>query len=56
MAKMISDAVVIQVSKLVKDDAPGEQIVSADVLATLEQVVQELVGESILVEVNSVEE
>jgi hypothetical protein len=53
---MINDAVVIQVSKLVKDNAPEEALVTDEVLATLEQVVQELVGDAALVEVNTAEQ
>jgi hypothetical protein len=52
MAKIIEEIVVIKFSKLVKSDTQ-EKIVSADIQAVLEQVAQELVGNSIIVEVES---
>ena len=52
MAKIIEEIVVIKFSKLVKSDTQ-EAIVSADIQAALEQVAQELVGDSIIVEVES---
>jgi hypothetical protein len=52
MAKIIEEIVVIKFSKLVKSDTQ-EKIVSADIQAALEQVAQELVGNSIIVEVES---
>lgn len=52
MAKIIEEIVVIKFSKLVKSDTQ-EKIVSADIQAALEQVAQELVGDSIIVEVES---
>jgi hypothetical protein len=52
MAKIIEEIVVIKFSKLVKGDTQ-ETIVSADIQAALEQVAQELVGDSIIVEVES---
>ena len=52
MAKIVEEIVVIKFSKLVKSDTQ-ETIVSADIQAALEQVAQELVGDSIIVEVES---
>lgn len=52
MAKIIEEIVVIKFSKLVKSETQ-ETIVSADIQAALEQVAQELVGNSIIVEVES---
>ena len=52
MAKIIEEIVVIKFSKLVKGDTQ-ETIVNADVQSALEQVAQELVGNSIIVEVES---
>ena len=42
--------VVIKVSELLKDDADAAGILDDDMLASLEEVIQELVGESKLVE------
>lgn len=51
MAKMIEDVLVIKLSKLVKDSDAGDQIVTEDIHAALEQVAQELAGPGVLVEV-----
>jgi hypothetical protein len=52
MAKIIEDVIVIKFSKIVKDsesDATG--IAGPDIRQALEQVAQELVGDSVVVEV-----
>lgn len=52
MAKIVEDVVVIKFSKIVKDNDPNPQeIANSDVQNALEQVAQELVGDSIVVEV-----
>jgi hypothetical protein len=51
MAKIVEDVVVIKFSKLVKDDQDLSGIVTTDIHQALEQVAQELVGDSIIVEV-----
>lgn len=53
MAKIYEEVVIIKLSKLVKDDhaAPGEALASADTVAALEQVAQELVDKGVVVEV-----
>ena len=50
MAKIIEEIIVIKLSKLVKDDVI-QDIVTNDLQAALEQVAQELVGDSVIVEV-----
>ena len=50
MAKIIEEAIVIKVSKLVKNGT-GENIVPDETLQALEQVAQELLGDSVVVEV-----
>jgi hypothetical protein len=50
MAKIIEEIIVIKLSKLVKDDVI-QGIVTNDLQAALEQVAQELVGDSVIVEV-----
>jgi hypothetical protein len=51
MAKIVEDIVIIKFSKIVKDNEnAGAGIANAEVIAALEQVAQELVGESIVVE------
>ena len=52
MAKIVEDVLVIKLSKIVKDsDNSGSGITSPEVQSALEQVVQELVGDSVVVEV-----
>ena len=50
MAQVIEEAIVIKVSKLVKNGA-GESLVPAETLVALEQVAQELLGDGVIVEV-----
>jgi hypothetical protein len=52
MAKIVEDVVIIRFSKIVKDgDEQVPVIAGSDVQIALEQVAQELVGDSIVVEV-----
>jgi hypothetical protein len=53
MAKIYEEVLVIKMSKLVKDDQDETHgaLASKDTVAALEQVVQELVGDSIVVEI-----
>lgn len=52
MAKIVEDVLVIKLSKIVKDNATDStRIAGPDVQSALEQVVQELVGDSVVVEV-----
>lgn len=52
MAKVIEDVVVIKFSSLVKDnDTDPNVVLSNDNVKALEQVAQELVGNSVVVEV-----
>jgi hypothetical protein len=51
MAKIVEDVIVIKFSKIVKDSDVGSSITSSDIEAALEQVAQELVGDSVVVEV-----
>jgi hypothetical protein len=50
MAKIVEEIIIIKLSKLVKDDVVSG-IVTNDLQAALEQVAQELVGDSVIVEV-----
>ncbi len=50
MAQIIEENIVIKVSKLVKSGT-GETLVPEETLQALEQVAQELLGESVIVEV-----
>jgi hypothetical protein len=51
MAKIIEDVLVIKFSKIVKDSEEGSSIAGSDIQSALEQVAQELVGDSVVVEV-----
>jgi hypothetical protein len=52
MAKIVEDVVVIKFSKIVKDsESIGSSIAGPDIQAALEQVAQELAGDSVVVEV-----
>lgn len=51
MAKIHSDAIVIEISRIAKDSDDLTSVVSAEMLETLEQVVQQLVGDGSVVEV-----
>ena len=51
MAQIYEEAVVIKLSKLTKDNEVTPMIATEDVVAALEQVAQELVGDAIIVEV-----
>jgi hypothetical protein len=50
MAQVLEEAIVIKVSKLVKNGS-GETLVPEETLQALEQVTQELLGDSVIVEV-----
>ena len=51
MAKIHEEIIVIKVSKLLKDSDSAETIMNADNVASLEAVIQELSGSSVLVEI-----
>lgn len=55
MAKIVSDAVVVEISRIARDDQPLDSIVTDEILTTLEAVVQELVGDGAVVEVKAAE-
>ena len=51
MAKIIEEAILVKFSRIVKDStADTLNIATPDILSALEQVAQELVGESAVVE------
>ena len=56
MAKIASTHVVIKASKLVRDTAEEGAVLSAEVLASIEAVIQELAGEDIIIEIETLEE
>jgi hypothetical protein len=50
MAKIHEEIVVIKLSKLVKDSDAGGEIATADVIAALQSVAEELAGVGVVVE------
>lgn len=52
MAKIVEDVLVVKFSKIVKDSENDVTVIaSRDIQQALEQVAQELVGDSVIVEV-----
>ena len=51
MAKIQEEIVVIRLSKLVKDNSDANQLTDTDFSQNVEALVQELVGDSVVVEV-----
>jgi len=56
MAKIYEEVLIIKVSKLVADkDANPKTIISNDIVENIEAVVQELVGDSVIIETEKAE-
>lgn len=55
MAKLVSENVLITLSRVVKDDATGSPALTEEQKATIEAVVAELVGTGVVVEVQSID-
>jgi hypothetical protein len=56
MAKIVEDVLVVKFSKIVKDNDKETQVLATrDIQQALEQVAQELAGDSVVVEVVSAE-
>jgi hypothetical protein len=53
MAKIVSEAVVIEISRIAKDDEQLDTAINEEITTTIEQVVQQLVGDSVVVEVKN---
>jgi len=51
MAKLHEEIIVVKVSKLLKDNEPAQPIMGPETVASLEAVIQELAGQSVLVEI-----
>jgi hypothetical protein len=50
MAKIQEEIIVVKVSKLLRDNEASASIMSAEAVASLEAVIQELAGSNVLVE------
>ena len=53
MAKLIEDVLVIKISKLFKDSEDVTPVITEETKNALEQIILEIVGEGVLVEVES---
>jgi hypothetical protein len=53
MAQIHEEVIIIKLSKLVKTGTDVGVLASQDIIAALEQVVQELVGDTVIVEVEA---
>lgn len=52
MAKIVEDVIIVKFSKIVKDsDVSAGELINTDIQQALEQVAQELAGDSVVVEV-----
>lgn len=51
MAKIVEDILAIKLSKIAKDDAPDQPIITDEIATQLEAVAQELVGQGVVVEI-----
>jgi hypothetical protein len=51
MAKIVEEVIIIKVSKLVKENAGSDEILTDETIASLEAVAQELVGSGAVVEI-----
>ncbi len=57
MAKIQQDVIVIKVSKIVRDKESDDYLIAdMEFLKSLEQVAQELLGESVIVEIERIDE
>ncbi len=55
MAKIHEEVVVIKLSKLIKDSDSGTDIATADIVAALQSVAEELAGAGVVVETDRTE-
>tara|TARA_B100000965_G_scaffold108490_1_gene89676 strand:+ start:4461 stop:4628 length:168 start_codon:yes stop_codon:yes gene_type:complete len=53
MAKINEDHVVIKISELLKDSDEGRKLVGPEVIAQLQEVIKELVGGNVLIEIEN---
>jgi hypothetical protein len=53
MAKIVEDQIIIDISRIARDQEQLKSIVTEEFTTTLEEVIQQLVGESAVVEVKA---
>ena len=54
MAKINTQVIAINLSTIVKNDMLGKNVITEELLTTVEALVQEIVGDSVVVEVREV--
>ena len=54
MAKIVEDQIIVDISRIAKDGDNLDSVITDEIITTLEQVVQQLVGEGAVVEVKAV--
>lgn len=52
MARIVAETVCIEISRIAKDGDQLKTVINSEMVTTLEAVVQELVGDSAVVEIN----
>jgi|TARA_B100000073_G_scaffold337916_1_gene334452 hypothetical protein len=55
MAKINEDVVVIKISELLKDSDESRKLVGPEVVTSLQEVIKELVGGNVLIEIENAE-
>ena len=55
MAKLVEEVIIVTLSRLVKAGHEGHSLVNSELLTNIESIVQELAGESAIVEVTKAE-
>jgi hypothetical protein len=51
MAKIIEELVIVKLSKLVRDDSDDQNLLDNKTINNIEQVVQEIVGDGVVIEI-----
>ena len=51
MAKIIEELVILKLSKLVRDDSDDQNLLDNKTINNIEQVVQEIVGDGVVIEI-----
>ena len=55
MAHMNSDVIVVKISELLRDDQPDRDLVNEDTKTAMQEVIRELVGGNVLIEIDHAE-
>lgn len=50
MAKIQEEIIVVKISKLIKADSENSSLITEEIISSIEQVAQELLGNSVIVE------